>query len=142
MWKAVFPSLESEHAPTRKAAASSLICITECFSDAVDPITLDNFTSQLTTALNSVTYVRAITEVLSVISAFIIGLSYRPNDRESPTAAETHTLPLLEKLSDLRIKPGFQQKEAVDGVLRAALSVMGAHVLLRTLPLNLEPGDR
>ena len=142
VWKMVFPALDSDKKSARQAAAASLICLTDCFSELLDPTIIDQTVSHLVTALNSITYVRPITEVLTVISALITGLSYRSDGRGSPTAAEVYALPLLEKLSDLRIKSNFQQKEAADGVFRTALGTMGAEVLFRALPLNLEPSDR
>lgn len=42
----------------------------------------------------------------------------------------------------MRGKTGFEYKEAVDGVLKTAMTVLGPEVLFKVLPLNLEPEDR
>ncbi len=40
------------------------------------------------------------------------------------------------------MKKGFEYKEAVDGTLKTAITVLGPEVIFKVLPLNLEPEDR
>ncbi|KAH8119547.1 NUC173-domain-containing protein [Phellopilus nigrolimitatus] len=152
VWKTVFPYLESPDAATRRETAAALARLAECISPALVDSALSNpisdknalvqIVAQLTKALDTLSYARATSELLVVVSALITALRYRRNGRESPTAAEELLLPLLQKIGDMRVKKEFEYKEAADGVLRTAMAIIGPEVLLDALPLNLEPVDR
>ena len=60
----------------------------------------------------------------------------------APTAAQTLMMPMIKHIGDLRTQKNFEYKEAADSTLSTAMRVLGPHVLLETLPLNLEPEDR
>ncbi|GLB37646.1 putative NUC173-domain-containing protein [Lyophyllum shimeji] len=151
VWKTVWSFLESNDASTRKAAAQSLETLSRCFTPALissalldkDSIsTLRKIITQTTKALDSLAFVRAMPELLSVVSAVIANLRHRPGGKLSPTAAESLLLPLIEHVGKLRTQKGFEYKEAADATLGTAMRVLGPEVLLRVLPLNLEPSDR
>ncbi|KAG5648632.1 hypothetical protein DXG03_003243 [Asterophora parasitica] len=151
VWKTVWSFLESNDAPTRKAAAQSLDVLCKSFTPALLSSALNNGASksilrriitQATQALDSLTYARAIPELLSVVSSLITNLRYRPGPKPAPTAAESLLLPLIEHIGALRVQKGFEHKEAADATLAAAMRILGPEVLLRVLPLNLEPPDR
>ncbi|KAL5506993.1 RRP12 [Sanghuangporus vaninii] len=149
VWKAIFPYLESTDSATRRQTAAALSRLSQCITPAFietslgsEKAALSQIISQLTKALDSIAYVRAIPEVLSVVSAIVTALQYRPGGRGSPTAAERLLIPLIQKIGDMRVKKGFEYKEAADTVLRSAVSVIGPEALLAVLPLNLEPEDR
>lgn len=150
VWKAVWNFLDSNDAATRKAAAHSLSAMIHCFSPSLvatavaDPQGLSAIPktiSQVTKALENVAYARSMPELLAIISALIVGLKSRKS-RRSPTAAEALLLPLITQVGDLRTRKGFEFKEAADATLSAAMQVLGPEVLLRVLPLNLEPEQR
>ncbi|KAF8160842.1 NUC173-domain-containing protein [Crassisporium funariophilum] len=150
VWKTVWSFLESSDAATRKATAQSLSAISSCFSpnliaaaiaDREGSSVIRRIIAQVTKALDSLAYARAIPELLSVISSIIINLRQR-STRTSPTAAELLTLPLVVRIGGLRISKGFEYKEAADATLSVAMRVLGPEVLLEALPLNLEPGSR
>jgi ribosomal RNA-processing protein 12 len=149
-WKSVWSFIDSNDLATRKSAAHSLGKFSQCFppsliSTAVaDPqgrSTVTKIISLVKQALENIAYARSIPELLAVISNLIIGLKYRPS-RRSPTAAETLVLPLISQVGDLRTQRDFEFREAADVTLRVAMQVLGPEVLLRVLPLNLEPEKR
>ncbi|KAF5380415.1 hypothetical protein D9615_004614 [Tricholomella constricta] len=151
VWKTIWSFLESSDAPTRKAAAQSLdvLCcsfspalISSALQDGASKDTLRKIITQTTQALDSLAYARAMPELLSVLSSMIVNLRYRPKPRSSPTAAESLLLPLIVHVGTLRIQKGFEYKEAADATLATAMRILGPEVLLRVLPLNLEPSDR
>lgn len=151
VWKIVFSFLESTDTATRKEATETLARLTQCISPAlvtsaiVDGSAknvLTQLITQTTKALDSIAYARCIPELLFVVSALISGLRYRPEGPRTPTAAELLLLPLIQKIGEMRIAKGFEYKEAADGVLSMAMSILGPEVLLKALPLNLEPEDR
>ena len=150
VWKAVWKFLDSPDANSRKASAQSLSAISTCFSpklisaaiaDQENTTLLRKIILQVTKALDSLSYAQAIPELLSVISSIIMNLKYRET-KTAPTAAETLVIPLVVRIADLRISKGFEYKEAADATLSVAMRVMGPEVLLKALPLNLEPGNR
>jgi ribosomal RNA-processing protein 12 len=150
VWKSVWNFIDSNDSATRKSAAHSLGKISQCFptslistaiADPQGPCTINKIISQVRQALENIAYARSIPELLDVISNLITGLKYRPS-RRSPTAAETLILPLISQVGDLRTRRDFEFKEDADATLRVAMQVLGPEVLLRVLPLNLEPEKR
>ncbi|KAG6900495.1 hypothetical protein C0993_009805 [Termitomyces sp. T159_Od127] len=151
VWKVVWSFLESSDHSTRKAAAQSLNMLCRSFTPEFVSYTLQDTSSsaklkkiitQILKALDSLAYAHATPELLTIISSMIENLRYRPGPRTSPTAAELLLLPIIEHVGDLRVQKGYEYKEAADATLATAMRVLGPHVLLQTLPLNLEPHDR
>lgn len=150
VWKAVWNFIDSNDLKTRKSAAHSLSKLSQCFPTSLiltavaDPQGSSKITkiiSQVTLALENIAYARSIPEILVVISNLFTGLKYR-SSRGSPSAAETLMLPLISQVGDLRTRRDFEFKEDADATLRVAMQVLGPEVLLRVLPLNLEPEKR
>ncbi|KAJ2931221.1 hypothetical protein H1R20_g5799, partial [Candolleomyces eurysporus] len=150
VWKIVSVFLESSDSTTRSATATALSKITECFSaeyvsselqkkDKNSPIR--KIIQQTSNALDSVALARASPEILTIVAALTWNLRHRAS-KTSPTAAELLLLPLIQRIAELRIQKGFEYKEAADATLGVAMHVMGPHVLLEALPLNLEPSAR
>jgi ribosomal RNA-processing protein 12 len=150
VWKAVWNFLDSTDANTRKATAESLSAISSCFSpnlisaaleDRGDSSVIGKIVAQVTKALDSLQYARAIPELLSVISSMI--KSFQSEEADSGhNAAKILFLPVIVHIADLRIMKGFEYKEAADATLSVAMRVLGPEVLLDALPLNLELGGR
>ncbi|KAF4621075.1 hypothetical protein D9613_000384 [Agrocybe pediades] len=150
VWKSVWNFLDSSDSATRKSTASALSSITTCFTpklikaaivDKDESSVIRRIVSQVAKALDSLPYARAIPELLSIISSFLENLQLRESPT-SPTAAEVLVLPLIVRISDLRVSKGFEYKEAADATLSVAMRILGPAVLLNALPLNLEPSDR
>jgi ribosomal RNA-processing protein 12 len=96
-------------------------------------------------SLEALPYARAMPQIFAVLASLILALRHRPKQLSSefpPTAAELVLLDVVQKVGELRIKKGFEHKEAADEVLKAAMSVLGPEVVLRVLPLGLIPEDR
>ncbi|ORX37048.1 putative ribosomal protein [Kockovaella imperatae] len=55
------------------------------------------------------------------------------------TAAAELLLPLVVTVADLRVNPGFGDKEKLDDLLGMCFEVMGVEEVLAVLPLNIEP---
>jgi ribosomal RNA-processing protein 12 len=154
VWKIIWSYLESTDPSTRKAASESLDLLSQCITPVLIESTikedvrdepksvLGKIIAQVMNALGSLAYARSISEVLSATSSLIANLRYRRGSRKSPTAAEILMSPLIRKIGDLRVQKGFEDKEGADVVLATAMRVVGPEVLLRVLPLNLEPADR
>lgn len=159
VWKVVWTFLESGDTATRRAAAQSLDMLAQCFTprlvaiatgeaaqlaaDAEPKSALGRIVAQTTKALDSLALAGSVPEVLTVISSLIDKLRYRADDASTgSTAAEVLMLPLIEKVSVLRVQKSFEYKEGADGVMSMAMAVLGPAVLLERLPLNLEPADR
>ena len=155
-WKVLWASMEASDASIRKAAAQALDRLVKCFtpsfiSSAVKErksddkkAPLSKIISQTGKALGALTYARALAEVMTVIASLIAGLRSRGPTVAStgPTAAELLLLPTVTKIAELRVQKSFEFKEAADRTLSTAMQVLGPEVLLRELPLNLEPSDR
>lgn len=150
VWKSVWNFLDSPDAGTRKAAAASLTSITSCFTpdliesaipDREGSSSIRKIIAQVSNALESLSYARAIPEILTIISSVITNLQHR-DSKDSPTAAELLLSPLIIRIADLRISKGFEYKEAADATLAVAMRILGPAVLLEILPLNLEPASR
>ncbi len=149
VWKAIWSFLDSNDGTTRKAAAHSLIALVHCFppslvaSAVTDPegsSTIPKNISQVFKALGNVAYARSMPELLTISSALIVALKDRGSRMQSP--AEVLLLPLIVQVGNLRMRKGFEYKEGVDSTLNVAMRVLGPEVLLRALPLNLEPERR
>jgi ribosomal RNA-processing protein 12 len=151
VWTTVWTSLESADAATRNAAAQSLDTLTKCITpDLIEAAikerisdtpksTLSKMIALSTKALDSLAYANSIPHVLEVISSLIKALRFK-SSRSAPTATETLLLPIIQKIGELKISKGFEHKSAADAALATAMRVVGPKVLLRVLPLNLEPG--
>lgn len=150
-WKSIWSFLDSSEASIRKSAAESLDLLTKCFSPALvasavkgaqgtepKPV-IGRIVLQAGKALDSLSFARAIPELLVVISSLITGLRYRSG---STIAAESLMLPIIHKIADLRVQKTFEYKEAADAVIHTAMHILGPDIILRELPLNLEPIDR
>ncbi|CAK5265693.1 unnamed protein product [Mycena citricolor] len=152
VWKAVWPFLESNDGATKKAAAESLASLTSCITVEMVQSTLaetgetrsttvGKIVQQISKALDSLPYAGAIPQLLSVVSALIVSLRFKVGGTGN-SATEALLLPLIQHIGDLRVQKGFEHKEDADATLGAAVRVLGPHVLLEVLPLNLEPADR
>ena len=151
VWKAVWTFLESSDPLSRKAASQSLVGLCRCFTptlitaafdDATPTSTLGSIITQTTKALHSLAFAQSIPHLLSITSSLIASLRYRVGSRSSPTAAERLLFSLIGYVGELRVQKGFEYKEDADATLATAMQVLGPEVLLRILPLNLEPADR
>ncbi|KAM6501995.1 Armadillo-type fold [Amanita muscaria] len=151
VWKAVWSYLDSNDPQTRRATVKSIDCLCRslthtvvltAIADQQGKSMLRRAIIQVDKALGSLTYARAIPEVLAILSGMITNLSYKPGGRESPTAAESLLLPLIVKIGEMRTSKGFEHKEKADATLATAMKILGPEVLLTALPLNLEPADR
>ncbi|CAA7261659.1 unnamed protein product [Cyclocybe aegerita] len=152
IWKSVWSFLDSTDAVTRKATAQSLSSIASCFSPTMIKTavqtsgsevtcTISKIISQVAKAIDSLNYARAIPELLSVASSLITNLKYKES-KNSSTATEILLTPLIVQIAGLRISKGFEYKEAADGTLSVAMRILGPEVLLKILPLNLDPASR
>lgn len=150
VWKLVWPYLESSDVATREGAVESLDMLSRCITPALmksaikdtsQNSVLQKIIVQTSSSLDSLSFARSMTQLLSVISSLIVSLRYRPT-RTSTSAAEALLGPLIQKIGDLRVQKGFENKEDADMVLSTAMRILGPHVLLHLLPLNLEPADR
>lgn len=153
-WKAVWPLLESQDTEIRKAGAQALKQVGQCFTPSLIRIALSEdasqekksvigkIISQTTKAFDALSFARSIPELLLVVSSLVENLRYRGGSRTAPTAAEQLLLPLVTRVGDLRVQKTFEYKEAADDTLSTAMRILGPEILLRALPLNLEPADR
>ena len=150
VWKSIWNFFESSDAGVRKATAAALTAVSTCFTpdlietaipDRTGSSSIRKIIAQVSTALDSLTYARAIPEILSIISSLLTSLQHR-SDRDAPTAAEMLLSPLIMRIADLRISKSFEYKEAADATLSVAMRVLGPAVLLEMLPLNLEQETR
>lgn len=151
VWKAVWNYLDSRDAATRKATFKSIDCLCQCFTpsmivsaiaDEQGKSTLRKLIMQVEKAFDSLTYAQAIPEVLEIVSSLVTNLSFRPQGYGSATAAESLLLPLLVKIGEARTSKGFEHKEKAQATMAVAMRVLGPEVLLKVLPLNLDPVDR
>jgi ribosomal RNA-processing protein 12 len=156
VWKIIWTFLDNGDSNVRRAAAQALGAVSSCFTpeliDAAskerkskataDPKSvIGRITSQVCEALDELSFARAMPDLLSVITFLLSGLRREPPGLGA-TAAQILLLPAIEQVAHLRVEKGFEFKEAADGTLSAAMSVLGAAVLLEALPLNIEPADR
>lgn len=152
-WQAVWILLESPDPSVRKSATQSLDLLASCLSPVLvesaikegsddKKSTLGKIIARTSKALDSLTFASAIPDLLSVISSLILRLRFRSGSRDTSSAAESLLLPLIKKVADLRVQKTFEHKEAADVTLSTAMGVVGPHVLLRELPLNLDAEDR
>lgn len=152
-WQAIWILLESPDPSVRKSATQSLDLLASCLSPVLvesaikegsddKKSTLGKIIARTSKALDSLTFASAIPDLLSVISSLILRLRFRSGSRDTSSAAESLLLPLIKKVADLRVQKTFEHKEAADVTLSTAMGVVGPHVLLRELPLNLDAEDR
>lgn len=149
VWRTLFLYLESPSAPIRHGTSEALTNITRCISQdfiveatSTKKAPLKQMIGLLHKSIEALPYAHALPDILAVVSALTMALSYRPGGEETPTAAELFLMPTFHTIAELRVKKGFEHKEAADGVLQTAMSVIGPEALLCALPLNLEPEDR
>ncbi|KAJ3546583.1 hypothetical protein NM688_g5502 [Phlebia brevispora] len=152
VWKALWSFLDSDQRAIRQSTSDALDSLVKCFTPEMiqsavkdktgTKATLRKLITLVDKALGSLSYANATPEILSVLSSLIAGLRYRTGPSHSPTAAELLLMPLIVKVANLRIQKTFEYKEAADLVCSTAMRIMGPGVLLRELPLNLEPADR
>ncbi|EJD52438.1 NUC173-domain-containing protein [Auricularia subglabra TFB-10046 SS5] len=160
VWQTCWGFLESSALPVREGAEEALVALTTCISPGVisgalsaasgssskdlSKTPLGKLIATVTKSLDSVAFAKATPQILTVLSALVLAL--RTQEGATPgvtqTPAELLLMPLIEKVGNLRTKPKFVHKEAADNVLDTAMRVMGPEVLLRALPLNIEPADR
>ncbi|KAF9501928.1 ribosomal RNA-processing protein 12 [Pleurotus eryngii] len=150
VWEKTWSYLEAKEPATRQAAVECLELSSHSFSpnfvheatkDPSSKCTLIQIIAQTTKALDTLSFARSMPELMAVISILIISLRHRDSST-SPTAAEILLLPIVAKVGELRTQRGFEYKEAADSTLSTAMRVLGPHVILQILPLNLEPDDR
>ncbi len=143
-WKTTWVFLESKEASVRKEAAQTLSVLASCFDEDMvrrgvsdEYSTVGKIIAQSTQALDSLAYARCIPEILSIISALIINAA-------NVDAAATEKLfsSVIQHIGQLRIEKTFEYKEAADATLAVSMQTLGPEILLRLLPLNLEPSDR
>lgn len=152
VWKLLWSFLESSQRAIRQSASESLDSLVKCFTTKMIQAAVDETSgsksvvrkiiSRLDKALGSLPFANAVPEILAVLSSLIVGLRYRSGPRTSPAAAEVLLMPLIVKVANLRIQKSFEYKESADLVCSTAMRVLGPEVILRELPLNLEPADR
>ena len=114
VWKATWTFLDSNHAQTRKAVADSIASLTQCITLAMvhaaarEPESgksaLRDVIAQTSKALNSLAYVQAIPELLSVISSLLLNLSMRIKPGKPTTAAEAFLMLLVQQVAELRVQ--------------------------------------
>lgn len=150
VWKKTWSYLEAKEPATRQAAVECLELLSHSFSpnfvheatkDPSSKCTLNQIIAQTAKALDTLAFARSMPELMAVISILITSLRHRDSST-SPTAAEILLLPIVAKVGELRTQRGFEYKEAADSTLSTAMRVLGPHVILQILPLNLEPDDR
>ena len=150
LWQALWALLESSDPTTRKSIVQSLDLMATCFTPSLVEFaikektksTLGKIISRTTKALESIGFASAVPDVLATVSSLVSRLRFRSGGRDSPTAAEGLLLPLIKQVAELRVQKNFEHKEAADATISAAMGVMGPHVILRELPLNLDKEDR
>ncbi|KZT72213.1 NUC173-domain-containing protein [Daedalea quercina L-15889] len=153
-WKAAWPLLEFQDVESRKAGALALAQVGQCFTPSLINAALSEqsgpekksvigkIISQTTKAFDVLTFARSIPDLLAVVSSLVENMRYRDGSRAAPTAAEQLLLPLVAKVGGLRVQKTFEYKEAADATLSTAMRILGPEVLLRALPLNIEPAER
>lgn len=158
VFTSIFSYLESIDLTIRKSASMAL---TALVSKSITPAMIEAAVAEHTQKkpksplrrilahmrlfLDALPYAGAMPQVFAVLASLLLALRHRPTQPPSenpPTAAELLLLDVVQKIGELRIKKGFEHKEAADEVLKAAMSVLGPEVVLRVLPLGLIPEDR
>ncbi|KAK7472658.1 pre-rRNA processing protein [Stygiomarasmius scandens] len=143
VWKIVWPYLESTNTAVRQATARSLDLLLDCNSQSNNSLSnFGGFSSQISKALSSVNFTRAIPELLQVVSSLIITSQKSKEKNPMTDSVDQSILALVEQVGSLRTANGFEYKEAADGTLSSAMRTFGPEILLKILPLNLEPSDR
>ncbi|KAF9049933.1 armadillo-type protein [Panaeolus papilionaceus] len=149
VWKSVWNFMDSSDTSTRKAAAQSLSVVSSCFSakqvslsltDKDESSIVRKIIAQVSKAFDTLSYARAIPELLTVVSSLVINITHIAS--ETSSSSESLLMPLIVKIADLRIIKGFEHKEAADMMLAIAMRSLGPEIILKSLPLNLEPEAR
>ncbi|PPQ62932.1 hypothetical protein CVT24_006172 [Panaeolus cyanescens] len=149
VWKSVWNFMDSTDASTRKSAAQSLSVISSCFSqkqisaalaDQDESSVVQKIIAQVTKAFDTLSYARAIPELLTIVSSLVINLTHIA--KEISSSSEALLMPLIIKIAHLRVTKGFEHKEAADVTLTISMRSLGPEVILKSLPLNLEPEAR
>ncbi|KAK7035453.1 pre-rRNA processing protein [Paramarasmius palmivorus] len=143
VWKTIWPYLESNNGPVRQAAAQSINSLCRCSvsldEKADGKLSVDAIVAQISKAFTSVAFTKAIPELLSISSSLIADLQQGgPVSQNRITAVQ----PLIVHIGGLRIEKNFEHKEAADTVLSTVVRILGPEILLKMLPLNLEPENR
>ncbi|KAF8586684.1 NUC173-domain-containing protein [Ramaria rubella] len=157
-FKSIFSYLESTNVSIRINAALALTALlskslTASMIEAAvadeaqkkPKSTLGKVLTYVRSSFDALSYARAMPQMLGVFASLLLALRHRPTNPSAdfpPTAAELLLLDLVHKIGELRIKKGFEHKEAADEVLKAAMSVLGPEVIFRVLPLRLIPEER
>ncbi|KAF9263376.1 NUC173-domain-containing protein [Marasmius fiardii PR-910] len=143
VWKTIWPYLESSNHAVREAVVHSISTLCQCTSSMDErtegKLTLEGMVTQLSKALTSVAYSRAIPDLLSITSSLILSL---PQGKPVKPSHVATLQPLIKQIGDLRVDKHFEHKEAADAVLSIAMGIFGPQIILETLPLNLEPEKR
>lgn len=158
VWSTSYGFLESDVLAVRDGAQEALVALSTCITadqiaatvkandkgKDIGKLPLGKIIQQVAKSLESLAFAKATPQILVVLSALTLALRTLPNSIPGvdKTPAEALLLPLITQVGNLRVKPKFLYKEGADALLDTAMRVMGAHVLLSTLPLNIEPSDR
>lgn len=132
-------SATSNSVYTRKAAEDTLSLIARCLSSVEvtrhEGRAVKEMLALIESSLGKVSYAGSMNEMLSALSSLLISLG-RLNVG-GKTAAEVFALSLVKKVDAMRLKKGFENKDAVDGVLKSMMRAVGLDVVLEALPLGL-----
>ncbi|KAK0212882.1 armadillo-type protein [Desarmillaria ectypa] len=147
-WKTVWLFLESSDSAIRKEASHTLGVLSRCFSLSMihtavsdsEKAVVAKAISQISKALESLTYNRAVPDLLALTSSLIENLY--SIEGSMPALVQELCDPLIRQIGQLRTQKGFEYRESADSTLGTAIRVLGPQVLLSILPLNLEPKDR
>ncbi|KAK0485757.1 armadillo-type protein [Armillaria novae-zelandiae] len=147
-WKTVWVFLESTDSAIRKEASHTLGVLSRCFTLSMiqaaasdgEKAVVAKAISQISKALDTLTYNRAVPDLLALTSSLIENLY----SSEGSTSALVQKLcePLVRQIGQLRTQKGFEYRESADSTLATVTRVLGPQALLSILPLNLEPKDR
>ncbi len=147
-WKTVWVFLESSDSAIRKEASHTLGVLSRCFSLSMiqaavsdsEKAVVAKAISQISKALDSLTYNRAVPDLLALTSSLIENLYSA--EGSTPVLVQELCDLLIRQVGQLRTQKGFEYRESADSTLATVIRVLGPQALLSILPLNLEPKDR
>ncbi|KAK0195371.1 armadillo-type protein [Armillaria mellea] len=147
-WKTVWVFLESTDSTIRKEASHTLGVLSRCFTLSMiqaaasdgEKAVVAKAISQISKALDSLTYNRAVPDLLALTSSLIENLY--SSEGSTPALVQELCEPLIRQIGQLRTQKSFEYRESADSTLATVIRVLGPQVLLSILPLNLEPRDR
>ncbi|KAG7098810.1 hypothetical protein E1B28_000715 [Marasmius oreades] len=143
VWKTIWSYLESINGAVREAAMQSISTLCQSvlsMDEGTDgKLTLEGMVAQISKALTSVAYTKAIPHLLSITSSLTLSL---PQGKPIKPSHIATIQPLIKQIGELRIEKHFEHKEAADTALSTAMRILGPQLILETLPLNLEPEKR